>query len=362
MTWRHVAYTLREGRLLGDLKASSFDVTDQLNDVGSWTMDVVVDVDMGTPPTVARLLERGKVAVLSLRDDMPAAFGIVWASNYLLGSGVLQLAGAGLSSYLHRRLIPDAAAVATLDTAIIADLVAHTNNTDGIGIQVATSGGRARDRSWLLQDAKNLGEAIAELTQVRAGPDVTTEFTVTAAGVERFLRVWSPRAGRRLDEATSPRFEHGVNAWDGTIAGDAADIAFYVLATGEGDAAAKVYAEASNLAVLSYTDAPRLDAHIDRSTVRNVTTLRDAAEGHLDRSDGTRIEPCTVVVDPSHTHAAWGTWRVGDDAYLIAAANDPLWPGKVWERRITATQWQVSDTAETLQVTLGPIELDPPPD
>jgi hypothetical protein len=359
--WRHVVYTLRGNVRLGEVTLGSWTLINELGGVGSWVASVVVDDQRATPAVLARSLDRARVAVVSVRDGLAVNFGIVWRSVYDAGTGRIELAGANMASYLHHRLIPQITFTQISQADIVAGLVAIAN-ADGIGIQASQNApGPLRDRGWVVQDAKTVGEALEELTAVRAGPDIVTRAIVDGEQVRRLLTTWSPRAGRRLDEAVSPRFTVGVNALGATIAGDGTTIANHALVVGEGEGASAIFAEHSDVDQLATTDTPRLDAYVDARTVRLVSTLTERAEGYVDTHRTETIESTTARVLPDHGAAPWTSWQLGDDAYLVMAENDPLYPSAVFERRITGVTWSMTEGGdEGLDVTLGPIEIDPP--
>lgn len=362
-SWEHVAWTLRDGTRIGPVSCSQFECTAELNGWGSWSGTVTVGYG-ATDRNVARSLNRGRTCIMSFRDGRFVNAGIIWRSQSPLGSGEIQLAGANLGSYLDHRLIGDLTFDDVPQFEIIDQLV-DISNYLGFGIGLTASEAitpyypRLRDLEWLVQDGKFIGEAITEIAGMSNGPDVTIDVQQVGEHLERYLRVWNPRAGRTLNEKTSPKFQMGANVVEATISTDATQTANFVVATGEGEGVDRLYITVLNVAGLADSDLPLFDAVIADSTVRKEQTLIDRAEGYLAAHDAEYIEPLTATVLPDHELSPWWSWRLGDDCYLIAATDDPIYgspergkPATIWPRRITAINWSVSSGDESCSLAL----------
>lgn len=352
--WEWYSYDLATGDPLGRLTFTEWSSVDLLNDAGEWsgTLDLSgrsrqVDVINATTPARSLIVAR--------RDGQTVGHGIVWRRNRVDG----MIAGAGLLSYFDRRYIRSTFTKTNLDQHTLArNLIATAQAAGGGNIQIDTStdtvlAGVTRTRTWQPQDDKNLGGALRDLSGVIDGPDF--DIRVEQDGVRR-LRLWSPRRGQQT-RASSPRFVLGVNALD--IAGvdeDGVEFATSVTAFGEEINATtreRLTATATNADQIA-AGYPLLDTTLDKSDVREQTTLNAAATGTV-RRVGQMTSVLTVTVDPDYRGFPWGSWDLGDNCRIIIPPGiEPGLPTGLNEvRRIVEHRWSVGSDGEQLNIVAG---------
>jgi hypothetical protein len=393
MTWRYLAYDLVTEEFITELNVSNWSSTDELNGAGTFSTTISVDaqtehlavqsaeaflddddnvflddddnVFLDDVATVA--VERArdtsqlvgstpaKTLIVAERNGVPEFAGIPWRRRYDAAQRTVTLAGADMSSFFdHLKPAADYTPAGVDQLTIFATLAARGAEI-GIVVHGETSG-RTRSRTYLRLANKKPGENMRELAAVIDGFDF--DFRVEYVNDEpvRTQRLFYPRRGRPV-ASSNIRFRVPGNAAIVTVDEDATKIAAEVVGfgAGEGESLLESSAASTELIAAGY---PSYGATVSHKDVSVRATLDEHVAAELrDRSVANK-ETFVLQVDPSNLGHPYGSWTLGDDAYLIIE-DDPRFPaqsdgtpGLVTSRRIVSHTWTVTGTMEQLEVGL----------
>lgn len=269
-------------------------------------------------------LDPSRTLLLIERDGEIIGDGIVW--GVMPQGGKLQLTGASLWSYFHRRFITSTRTYTNVEqTTIASDLVKWAQGTgsltygasagDSLGdllVDTAAVGtGKTRTRPYYWYDYKNLGDAVVELSAVNNGFDfdILTTWNAGRTAVDRTFTTWYPKRGRRTELV----LELGTNIEDYSLQVDGGSQAIKVHGIGKG--------EGPEMLTTSQVDATLLGAY---PLVEDVITLKDVSRAStLEDHAAARLTARRLpVTRPSMLNVRLGaqlqvgSWVVGDEVKL----------------------------------------------
>lgn len=351
MSWRYLAYDLVTEAFVTELTASAWSSTDELNGTGAFSATILLDDTTtltGTTPA--------KTLIVAERDGVPEFAGIPWRRRYDANTRSLTVAGAGLLSFFDH-LKPGADYTPTnVDQLTIFATLAARGSEIGIVTHGETSG-RLRTRSNYLRLAnKRPGEFMRELAAVVDGFDFDFRVEYIADAPVRTQRLFYPRRGRSV-ATSNVRFRVPGNASIVAVDEDATGIASEVVAFGAGVGVDMIESVRSSTDLLA-AGYPAYGATVSYKDVSSQTTLDEHVAAELRDRSAVDVETFTLEVDPSDIGHPYGSWTLGDDAYIIIE-DDPRFPaqsdgtpGLVRSRRIVSHTWDVSGSGEELSVGL----------
>lgn len=242
------------------------------------------------------------------RDGVIQWGGILWTTQADVGSNTLTLAGEGFLSYFRRRVIRANLVYSDeYQENIAAALIEHAQNVSGGDISVSTStvsDGFLRDRTYLADERKSVGEALEQLAAVNEGFDFAFSSSWNADEIETSFVTTYPNTGR----VTEHVFEMGSNvsllsqARDGTLVVTSSE------AIGAGLADEAIIELASDEGM--HSTYPRLEEVQTFTDIRYRSTLQAHASLRLQRGS----EPVqTIRLNVfSDTVPKLGSYVVGD--------------------------------------------------
>lgn len=356
--WVWQASDLATGAPLGALTVTSWEHTDRLNTAETFSATLgSMGADMDRAAIDATLAARS--VVVPFRNKLPLGYaGIVWAPN------PPSFSGASLLSYFDRQPYDLTNTWTNVDQhTMMVNLVAWVQANGG-NIQIDTSqvglSGVLRTQTWTQSEQKNIGEALRQKADNINGFDFDFRVELDEAGNQiRRMRMWTPRRGRPYTEQNSPVFTVGRNARTVPAAtANGAAMVTHVTALGDelsaGPPPVRRIARSvrADLVLAGY---PRLGEVLDRSDIKNDTSLQQAADGWAYYHGAAKIDEIVLDVDPDDDTWPWGSWDLGDDCMVrIPTDRDPWWPtGLTAVRRIVAHRWRKSAKEERLEVVTG---------
>ncbi len=260
-------------------------------------------VDQGTAQSPAPDVEPGKHAIYVERNGALIWGGVIWTYVADVASNTGQIGAEGFFSLLRNRILYTYRNFEGEDQVEIAhELIEEINtHTDGDTLiaSAGTLSGVTRDRTYHIDDRKDIGEAIEQLAAVDDGFDfrVGVRWDDSAnAPVREFLTTY-PATGR----STNFILELGRNLELLTLTVDATTLVKRVNAVGDG-----ISTSISPVA----DDYLRRDETIVISDVTVPATLEDHAQRRYDRGqEPMRIPRVAIYPDQD---PALGTFIVGD--------------------------------------------------
>lgn len=396
MTWRFLAYDLVTEAFITELSVSDWSSTDELNNAGTFTATISLDrdpVDVTVPAaealidddtgeslldddTGAVLLDEvaditvtpqrdvtaltgstpGKTLIVAERFGVPEFAGIPWRRRYDPDTRSVTVAGAGLLSFFDH-LKPAADYTPTdVDQLTIFSTLATRGSEIGVVTHGETSG-QLRTRSNYLRLAnKKPGEFMRELAAVIDGFDFDFRVEYVSEAPVRSQRLFYPRRGRPVT-TSGIRFRVPGNAEIVSVDEDATGIAAEVVGFGAGEAETLIESTASSTDLIA-AGYPVYGTTVSYKDVSVQATLDEHVAAELRDRSVTDKETFVLRIDPTAIGHPYGSWTLGDDAYLIIE-DDPRFPqqndgtpGLVTSRRIVSHTWNVSGGQEELDVGL----------
>lgn len=354
--WSWHVFDLATGAALGQVPLASWSHTDRLNDSGEWA------ATMSSPESVALVryalncVVASKAVLVAVRVDNVGAARAEYTGWIPPGGNRRpDLAGKNLLGYLDFRVIESTVAYSSIDQHSIAAGIVSTAVGTMIDTSQVTASGVTRVRTWNNWEAKNVGEALRQLSAVENGFDFDVRTEYDTGTLRRRLRCWYPRRGAVLSPSQPLVFEYGRNMLTlPTIDGNA-DFATRVVAIGkEQDSAtqARLVSIQTNSALIA-AGYPVIVKHLDRSDITTQGGLDDLANGELDRASTLQDDEISFQVDPNDPSHPWGSWDLGASCYVKVPPGVALWwpDGIQEERRVVAHKWTWNaGTGETLEV------------
>jgi len=359
--WAWHAFELREpGERIGQVPITEWDHTDDLNDAGTWSATFAPpDPAAGDRAALIRQILRAtdpaRAVIVPFRDGLPLYGGIVWLRDRPT------IAGSGLLSWFDRQYINTAWNFVAVDQHLIVRVLvdeAQAGPFTNWGIAVdttdVTDSGVPRDQSWVIADAKNVGEAIRDKASLANGFDFDIRPELDGDNIIRRLRCWYPRRGRPVS-ITNLTFSHG---------GNVRNIVSFPEDASRTTNMAKWIGEETSLNVFVTGSAQALDAldrypvlwHIEkRPDVKVAATLTEHAERYIADHGEPNADQIVLEVDPNDKTHPWGSWELGDDCNVAVPAGVYDWyPDGVAEvRRVVSHRWTVGPGGEHLYVATG---------
>jgi hypothetical protein len=396
MTWRFLAFDLVTEASLGELTVAEWRSTDDLNDAGSFDATLILDEPAATFSVItqpAELLtdddgavltdddgdpllavaeeemqvtrERnvatieacrpGKTLIVAEREGEPLFSAIPWRRKYTAATRTFQIAGRGFGSYFDHFTQGTDYTPVGIDQLIIFNILAV--GATGDIITHGETSGQVRDREYLRLAGKTRGELMRELAAVIGGFDFDFRTEYDGDTAERHLRLFYPRRGRPAT-TSEVQFRIPGNASLISVDEDATNIAAEVqmVGAGEGVTLLETTATSTEMTVAGY---PNYRTQLARKDISVLDTLVQTADAELrDRSVVDR-ETFVIDVDQFSEAQPFGSWDLGDDAYLVIE-DDPRFPaqtdgspGLVTTRRIVSHTWSVTGPEGNERLEVG---------
>lgn len=347
---RYFAVHAISGQVLAELPLGSISVTDRLGAPSSMAASIA------SRHRVASILNTETIELVATRAGQILFAGPLLDINLSEGAERLSLQCEDRWNLVRRRMIRSRqgmtyATGATAGTItftavdqfrIVADLIAHMQSISGgdLGITVAYDAlsGTVRDRTYLDVDAKFVGAAIEELSNVEGGFDWVLESSGTESAVVRTLRL-SPLRGRdtsiALDWTPDGQGQFGGKSVLGfSLAESSRSRTQRAYATGNLVAAA---AEDPNLlGQLPLVESTRAWSDV---AVQATIAAHAARELALNKR---AAKVLTFTLNPN-AEPLWGTLILGD---RLRARVDDGWAQIDDVRRVTARTYSVAENGE----------------
>lgn len=358
--YRFVSVTTIGGHLVGDVPLRDWRWGRMRNGAETISGHVVLPELSADPLSGARAaalvdaLEPLRRCIVVERDGVPQAEFLIWTSDYDPETRTLSIGGAELWSYWRRRLIRWDAIFEQVDQhQIVRDLMARAQMEPGGNLGMAVEqhdSGVLRDRTeWTADAAKNLGEAVEQLSEVQGGFDFSLDVVRSGDGYQRVLRLGTPRRGR-IGTGLTWTLGHNLVALSGWPVDGSATANSWVGIGGDVDEV-PLRADATDEGVLA-AGWPLLEDVVTHKDVSVQATLDAHTAGALADARLPRALPKAVV--NGAMMPAVGSWIAGDDARLIVEpGTDPRWPDGL-DVTVRVAGWRVPDPGtgpELVEVT-----------
>jgi len=243
------------------------------------------------------------------RDEVIMWGGILWTTQADVAGDTFVLNGEGFLSYFRRRVIRTTQSWPSgeYQENIASELIDYAQLVAGGDIDIVTSSvsaGKVRNRTYLSEERKSIGDAIEQLAAVDDGFDFDFVSAWVADALTTTFTTTYPNTGR----ATSYIFELGTNVSVMGVSKDGTTIVSSAEAIGAGLGDEAIIGVATNAAL--HSQYPRLEAVETFSDIRDYDTLGLHAERRLKRGSGP-MESISLKVF-ADTLPALGAYMVGD--------------------------------------------------
>lgn len=355
--WRYIATEL-DGTLLAELPLTGVDFEENLNALGTFTASLLIPDDDTIAPIVVDACDVLRRAIHAERDGVIIWSGIVLGRKYKTSTRTFDLRCVGWWWLFGRRYVTSNATYIAIDQGEIAEnlvtVVAQSAKPGGaIGVvSPENEHGVNRDRSYIGNELKQIGEAVEQLAAVVNGFDWSLDTAYSAGAIVHTFRTHYPRKGR-IAGSTGHVFELGRNIVELEVDEDGSTCANSIHGVGAG--------EGTDMVRLSVTDSsalaegyPLIEDRMIRKDVKNVTTL----DGHVRYELADRARPITTYTAEVLADAdpPLGSYVTGDDARIRVQPNDNhRWPtGLDVFQRIIGIKVSVPDQGtETVKLLFG---------
>lgn len=360
---RYFLADLRTGRQILDLQPLDGSWACGLND----PEDIDVTLNMNDPDTIALGLRNtsapAKTVLAVAEGDVILGAGPIWTRTYDRNAKTLKLGAKGVWSYYdHRHILPVLAKTLPTTQFIVPDPADPTKtipnpllNTNLSNLWLGTIAKRLVQqahawtggalpivfendevgvhlRNWTGVEFKNLGEALAQLTEVEGGPDIRFEprFTGDMLGIEWVLRTGTAAKPLLASET--------IHLWDLTVPESAASNL-------------TVTEDASNLASLGWQTGGRSDDTVMIARAED-TSLVDFGF------------PLFETLDSSHSSVSQQSTL---DAYAAESVLYGRGPSEVWAFNAEANQkplvgsYQAGDYCDLAVAPYDPVTCEGDP-
>lgn len=351
--WRVEGVDMRKAVIRSVLNPVSMNFETVLNGVGNGTLTFPIrDV------AIRDVWPKLTLIYIMFRNE-PVYAGIVEAFESNTENGTTRVGLKSVENYLFGRRIRQTFAFESVEQTVIArDLVDAVAPTAFLKAEALQST-RLRDRIYEDFDRTDLGQAISNLTGVLGGPDWEMTYRRTLSGMRVATIRFADRVGTDRNVVLSST--RGVAA---TLSVDGSAVANTVDAKGHGEDEDTLYATA----VDDDSPYPPYDAVTNHTTVKQLSTLQEHADGDLDDRREPDAVPGIKVVGPDPPPAML---RLGDDVRVEVDHGAATYVG---DARILGIAYRVavdSPVARTLsldpagrasQTVLNQQPSDPCPD
>lgn len=273
----------------------------------------------------------GKYSIVVDRDGVPVGEWIIWQRTT---AEPYTLQGSEFLSILDHRFVGRSQTVdfQFVDQSVIAATLVSQTMTSGAGLpaylDVPGFGGVPQDPQFLsgqlrqrtYQVADNVGQRLAELSDVQGGFDMTvsTRWRSVASTryVQRTLSIGYPRAGYDwgfVFDQPGPGYPGGAIV-SLSYDEDAANLASQVWALGQGNGTDQLlgYASRNDLQGRSF---PVLERSVSYSTVSDQRTINGYAAALVNASQSAELPP--VVVVRADADPVFPTYSLGDRVLVV---------------------------------------------
>lgn len=322
------AGTIRDELDLGDVK-----IVDRLKGVGSLT----AGISQFSPGATRANLDTENTLIVATRDGVVMSVCQLLEAERQMGSNTVALTCDGYWSFARARHIRNvqgmtygtlAAGEVRFDQVdqfrIVADLVAHMQSIEDLGITVSYDAlsGVLRDRSYEADKGKSVGEAIEQLSDVDNGFDWALEPGGTVDALTYTLRLSYPRRGRNtgfvfdlvVPEEGSDQSSGSGAVLDYSLLDSSRDMVTRYTAVGPGEGTAQLVGHAADPNLLGAV--PLREASGAWLDVTNQTTL-DAHALIGQRINGRRSLIVTLKLNPN-ADPKLGAYILGDTINLVS--------------------------------------------
>lgn len=261
------------------------------------------------------------------RDGVVVDAYVIWTRGYDHDEQTVEVSGVQIWSLLRARRIRWHATFAAVDQLSIVDSLittAQASTGGNLGITVeGGSSGRLRDRTYVANEDKPLGEAIEQLAAVIDGFDFRLDVDRSGDTYTRTLRLFYPRVGRPASE-TGHVWTLGANMTTLVWPEDGQHAANSIAALGAGEGTTMLRSIVSDTAALA-EGFPLMEDSLSLKDVSVASTLTGHAESQLSlRRLPTVLPKATVLANQDPILTAY---IPGDHARLVVRPNsDPRWP------------------------------------
>lgn len=338
--YRYIATDARSGVGLGDLPLSGVQWSEELGGGG----DVSGSLDLATlTSTGQRLTDQfltastpRRVRLWVERDGHLVWSGFIWRRTRPRGStGLIQIVATSTYSFFDRIRLTDAKAYTAVDQFdVVRDLIgwalARPGGDIGVALGTETSGVLiTREPLAWGYERKVIGELIDELASADNGFDLAIEPAYVADVPTDTLRLYSPRRGRRIEQAGIVFFAAGARGgnlidWEVQEDGTEAATTVWGVGAGEGESMLLTVATRTDLIDAGY---PLAETAITYKSISDPATLLGLTVAEVERLGDTPLQ-WSIDVDPDDLSTPFGAWQVGDDA-LIRIDDDWRFPAGI---------------------------------
>lgn len=279
---------IKSNRVLEDIDLKGVQFNSVLNGVGDLTADLPVPeskrgllLDDATLP--------GRTGLYVLRDDLPVWGGVIWQRDWDEQEAKFRLSCGSWESYAYHVVQTANKTYTNVDQltiarALLTDSTAAIQTESGIEPPAVATSGMLRVRNMFSYERKTVGLELEQLSGLENGFDYRVESYIKVDGSfgRRYLFGY-PRLGRTATLTPSDNsltFDYPGNLAPFKLTEDAEAGAWRVYATGAGDAAATLLAQAEDTAFPT-AGWPRLDAVYSNTDVSVLATLQAHANEQL---------------------------------------------------------------------------------
>lgn len=323
-TYRYLLADLITNEIIAELPLTNVSFTQQLNQAGSFTGDLLISGIDGAAFNVDASTTPGRNVIYVDRNGIIIWGGIIWGRSYNSTSQHLTIQARELISYFEHRRIIETIDFNAVDQLVIAKtLIENAQNVTygDIGIVYNTLGettsGVLVDRTYYSYELKNVFNAVQDLSRQLDGFDFDIDVYYSAGVPTKAFNTYYPRSGTIYDP-TDPNalvfiFPAG-NVVEYEYPEDGSVVANSVYALGAGSNEGKLI-ENSQATDKLIDGWALLETQANYSDITDTTVLSNLATGQV---NAVSYPPTTVrLVVPPYVDPVYGTYEVGDDARII---------------------------------------------